>query len=302
MVQLENESGSIGSVQDYSPTANELFSGPVPQKLVAALHKQPNNWQQIFGGDAEEALLPTKGSTYINQVAAAGKAEYALPIYCNNWLHYPNGDPRSYPSGGPTYNMLEVWKAAPPSIDLIGPDIYISNTEMYRKVLQQFHRPDNPIWIPETLGFQMASPVFLFYALDEEAIGYSPFGLDSMPVDAFAKHLSPQPDGLAANYSLLGSMDRRLAELLYQGEVKTAVEEPMLETTALDFGKWKAVVSFSPCSGNGTLSPIRAGRVLIANDSPEIVTDPLMPHVHTEFQSLQAAPRRSGANKVEECK
>ena len=279
MVQVENESGSLGAVRDYSPAANKIFAGAVPQKLLASLHKKPGTWQQVFGSDADETFAAYGVASYINQVAAAGKAQYALPMYCNNWLRSPNGDPRpgtNYPSGGPTSNMLDVWKAAAPSIDMIGPDIYIPNTEMYRKVLRQFHRPDNPMWIPETLGFQMGGPVdfsrYLFYALDEDAIGFSPFGLDTLPEDVFTKHLSPQMDSLSANYRLLGSMDRTLAELLYQGKVKTAVEEPMLESTALDFGKWKAIVSFSPRNRYDMLSPIQklqAGRVLVAPLGPD---------------------------------
>jgi beta-galactosidase GanA len=38
MIQVENESGSIGSVRDYSAAANRLFSGEVPSSLTAALH------------------------------------------------------------------------------------------------------------------------------------------------------------------------------------------------------------------------------------------------------------------------
>src|ERR1035441_8656755 len=39
MMQVENESGIVGSVRDYSPEATKLFNGPVPEKLVAALKK-----------------------------------------------------------------------------------------------------------------------------------------------------------------------------------------------------------------------------------------------------------------------
>src|SRR5487761_1517799 len=159
MVQVENETGSLGTVRDFSPAANKLFAGDVPANLLTALHKQPGTWQQVFGRDADETFAAYGVSHYVNQVAAAGKAEYALPMYVNNWLRSPNGDVQpgaNYPSGGPTSNMLAVWKAAAPSLDMIGPDIYIANSEDYRKVLGQFHRPDNPAWIPETLGFQMA--------------------------------------------------------------------------------------------------------------------------------------------------
>ncbi len=274
MVQVENETGLLGSMRDYSPAANKLFNGPVPQTLVEALHKQPGTWSQVFGNDADESFSAYGVASYVNQVAAAGKAEYALPMYCNNWLHRPDGDQYPYPTGGPTYNMLDIWKSAAPNIDMIGPDIYIASPERYREVLKEFHRPDNPAWIPETIGFGSASPDYLFYALGEEAIGFSPFGLDTMPADEFTKHLSPQMDSLAASYRVLGSMDRPLAELLYQGKVKTAVEEPSMPTAsqALDFGKWLAIVSFGPRFPGMPQSPIQklqAGRALVAPIGPD---------------------------------
>lgn len=274
MVQVENETGLLGSMRDYSPAANKLFNAAVPQKLIDALHKKPGTWSQVFGNDADESFSAYGVASYVNQVAAAGKAEYALPMYCNNWLHRPDGDQYPYPIGGPTYNMLDIWKAAAPNIDMIGPDIYIASPERYREVLKEFHRPDNPAWIPETIGFQSASPDYLFYALGEEAIGFSPFGLDTMPADEFTKHLSPQMDSLAASYRVLGSMDRPLAELLYQGKVKTAVEEPSMPTAtqALDFGKWLAIVSFGPRYPGAPQSPIQklqAGRALVAPIGPD---------------------------------
>lgn len=290
MVQVENESGLLGSARDYSPAASALFFGPVPEKLVLALHLRSGTWTQVFGDDADEAFSAYGVSRYVNEVAAAGKAEYALPMYCNDWLHLANDVTHPYPVGGPTANMLDIWKVVAPSIDLIGPDVYVPNGEMYRSILHQFHRPDNPMWIPETLSFQTATasqmwmpgtigfgeaaavPVYLFYALNEDAIGFAPFGLDSMPEDIFSKHHSPQIDALAANYRLLGSMDRPLAELLYEGKVKVAVEEPMAEVETLDFGKWRALIYFSShnsTDGSSQTPRLQAGRILIAPIGPD---------------------------------
>ena len=44
MIQVENESGSIGSVRDYSAAANRLFAGEVPPSLTAALHTAAGTW------------------------------------------------------------------------------------------------------------------------------------------------------------------------------------------------------------------------------------------------------------------
>jgi hypothetical protein len=281
MVQVENESGSLGTVRDYSPKANKLFSGPVPQALVAALHKHPGSWQQVFGESADESFAAYGVANYLNQVVAAGRGEYALPMYCNAWLRNPTGNVQpgvSYPSGGPTYNMLDIWKAAAPNVDLIAPDIYVENKDVMLKVLSEYHRPDNPLWIPETLGLSQVGDLFdlsryLFHALGQDTIGFSPFGFDSLPGDAFTTHISPKLDSDAASYRLLGSMDRELADLLFQGKVKTAVQEPQLDKVTLDFGQWKAVVSFqrywvSPNAAT-PVSGLHDGRVLIAPIGPD---------------------------------
>ena len=50
MMQVENESGLLGSVRDYTKESNALFEGPVPEKLVTALKKKPGSWTEVFGG------------------------------------------------------------------------------------------------------------------------------------------------------------------------------------------------------------------------------------------------------------
>ena len=115
---------------------------------------------------------------YVDRVAAAGKAVYPLPLYVNAALRDPfKGAPGSYESGGPTDNVLPIWKAAAPAIDILAPDIYLTDTAGYLKVLELYHRPDNALFVPETSGAASAAR-FFFSALGLQAIGYSPFGLD----------------------------------------------------------------------------------------------------------------------------
>ena len=45
---------------------------------------------------------------YNDYVAAAGKAEYPLPMYVNAWLKQPStGLPGIYPSGGPLPHVMD---------------------------------------------------------------------------------------------------------------------------------------------------------------------------------------------------
>jgi hypothetical protein len=115
--------------------------------------------------------------------------------------------------------MLPIWKAAAPAIDAIGPDLYSSNPEFALDILDIYARPDNPLWIPETgRGDDFAA--YLFAALERGAIGFSPFGID------WTDHppTGTVPHAHAANYALLGPMNRTLAQLTYTGKVKAFIE------------------------------------------------------------------------------
>src|SRR5688572_6099027 len=69
MVQVENEPGTYGSVRDYSPAAEALFSAAVPGSLVQALDRQPGTWRAVFGEDADEFFHAWHIASYIEHVA-----------------------------------------------------------------------------------------------------------------------------------------------------------------------------------------------------------------------------------------
>ena len=240
MIQVENESGGIGSVRDFSPEANRQFAGQVPSSLVKALGKRPGTWSEVFPGNADEVFQAWTQAGYINAIAEAGKREFPIPMYCNVWLAYPPAElpERSipvpglaYPSGGPVQTMLPIWKFAAPAIDLIGPDIYSSNATFYLHILDTYARPDNPLWVPET-GEGDAFAPFFFAALGRGAIGFSPFGVDWTGWTLASGTL---PNAHAENYELLSPMDRTLAALNYAGAVQTAIEAADGEQTELFF-------------------------------------------------------------------
>ena len=111
---------------------------------------------------------------YVEALAAAGKAVTPLPMYANAWLGPQPGQPQAgdYPSGGPVARVLDLWKAAAPSLDLIGPDVYVPDV---KAVLADYARDDNPLFVPEA-QFRTGS---LFYALGQHpALGFSVFGVD----------------------------------------------------------------------------------------------------------------------------
>ena len=293
MVQVENEAGAWGSVRDFSPAAQKLFEAPVPPELLAAMHVKTASatpsWQQAFGPDADEYFNAWSVAKYIGQVAAAGKAAYPLPLYANAALRDPikpgaagqPGVPGNYESGGPTDNVLAIWKVAAPALDILAPDDYQNDPAAYLKVLELYHRDDNALFVPETGGPDKAR--FFFSALGLQTIGFAPFGLDYTHRAADrstnqADDSRPQEEFLipwAMNYKLIGPMQREIALLNFEGKLQAVAEEQGKAIQILPFGSWNAVVSFGAARNNrGAGNPKPAGRALVAllNDNQFLVT------------------------------
>ncbi len=276
-MQVENESGNIGSIRDNSGTANKEFAGQVPADMLAATHKQPGSWSQVFGADADELFQAYHQAKYINEIAAAGKAEFAIPCYINVWIDYPSAELAqrqldmpgiAYPSGGAVQKLVGLWRTLAPALDMIGPDIYADDSQFYRETMDAYRRTDNPLWIPET-GRSDSFGKFFFYALGEGAIGFSPFGVDRsgwniLGDESWTAH--------AHNFALIGPMDREIAQLEFEGKVKTAVEEPGRATQEVDFGDWQATVAFGFPQQDGRHAPGTKdahGSALIARLGPD---------------------------------
>jgi beta-galactosidase GanA len=278
MVQVENEAGTYGSVRDFSPRAQKLFDGPVPAKLTRALGKKAGNWKDVFGADADEFFHANAVASFINEVAAAGKAEYPLPMYANAALRDPfnPGKPGKYESGGPTDNVIAIYKAAAPSLDLVAPDIYMPDFERYTRVLELYQRPDNALFVAET-GNEPAYARYVFAAVGHQAIGFSPFGIDytgysNHPLGAKVVNRDTMAP-FARNYEVLAPMAREIAALSFEGKVWGVAENPKEPQRQLDLSPgWRATIGFGqeqfgaePPKGN----PTPSGGVLIAQLAPD---------------------------------
>ena len=249
MVQPQNETGTYGSVRDYSPAAQALFDGPVPAALLQRLDRQPGTWAEVFGEDAEEFFHAWSIGWYVGQVAEAGKAEYPLPMYANAALRDPvnDQDPITYASGGPTWNVIEVWQAAAPAIDFLSPDIYERGSVVYEGHLDRYARPDNALFVAET-GNDAPYARYLFEVMGRGGIGYSPFGIDytgyaNFPLGArevTEETLAPFRDV----YRLVAPWQRVWARTAYEGAVWGAGEPDDSAEQVLDLGDWTATVRF----------------------------------------------------------
>ena len=274
LVQVENEPGSWNTIRDYSPEAQKLFNQPVPVELLKAMGTNApaadGNWSEVFGPNADEYFHAWSVARYIGQVAAAGKAEYPLPMYVNAALRDPltPGPAGTYESGGATDNVLWIWKVAAPAIDVLAPDIYQNDSTRYRKVLELYSRPDNALLVPET-GSSPEQARMCFAALGRGTMGWSPFGLDytkyaNEPLGA-SRVTEDSLAPVALDYKILGPIMREVARLNFEGKLQAVAEEKNEVTQTLDFGNWQAVVSYgvsrngSPKGNAGSI-----GRALIA--------------------------------------
>lgn len=260
MIQVENEMGMLPVARDYSEAATQRFNDSVPPLLIHKLDalsagsrlrelwqahgaKQQGSWPALFGDDDAGAEVFTAWyyASYAESVAAAGKAVYPLPMYVNAALNHTGKAPGEYPSGGPLPHLLEVWKTAAPSIDLLAPDIYFPN---FVDLATVYKRKDNALFIPEAnhVGNPQI-PANAFYAFGKlDAIGFGPFSVESID--------DSQPNALADAYAVLEQLSPAI--LANQGmqrmsgfkprvlENGTVIDTPVTET----IGAYTFTVSF----------------------------------------------------------
>ena len=252
MVQPENEAGSYGSVRDFSPVAQKLFDGPVPAPLLKQMKKKPGTWRNVFGADADEFFHAWSIASYASEIAAAGKAVKALPMYMNAALAAASGrqPAMTYASGGPVHHVIDVYKAAAPAIDIVAPDIYARDHADYMAYLNFYDRPDNALFVPET-GNDKDFARFFFPTVGKGAIGFAPFGMDYTGYQNFplgAKKLDDETiEPFARNYRLFGPMQREWAAWAAQGKTWGVAEptDPKAEHTQhIAMGKYNMTVTF----------------------------------------------------------
>ena len=309
MVQPENESGTYGSVRDFSPMAQKLFDGPVPEALLQKLGKQPGSWTQVFGKDADEYFHAWSIAHFIDQVAEAGKAVYPLPMYANAALRGPfnPGQPGQYASGGPTDNVLDVWKAAGPHIDILAPDIYLPDYRSYTTVLDRYARADNALFVAET-GNRPEYARFVFPALGHDGIGWSSFGIDYSRYSNYplgAKHVNEETLApFALNYRLVGLGLPAFAKASAEGKLHGVAEQAgeAVQEIALN-ERWGATISYGLPSfwfqGKAPGNPEAIGGALIAELGPDqfLVT---AAHARVTFHPASEATAKMVLDRAEE--
>ena len=232
--------GKPASVQLYGPDLTD--------------EKKNIYWRQL-NWVSDEFFMAWRYSTFINKVAAAGKAEYNIPMYCNAWQQQP-GCPRpgEYPSGGPVPQVDDIWRFGAPSIDFLSPDLYIPQFDWD---CERYTRNGNPLFIPEANTGSEAAGHALTALLKFNGIGFSPFGIDGFggfrrpAQDTNSTPSVPPPDSLAQTYAILDYLAPTI--LANQGKQTIAFLQPTDDTNAqpqeLKLGDY--AISVGPLINNG---------------------------------------------------
>ncbi len=279
MVQVENEVGVIPESRDHAPDAQAAFAQPVPAELMAylAAHRATLNpqlraaweaaggrstgsWTEVFGdsGMTDSLFMAWSYARYIDHVAAAGKAEYPLPMFTNAALIRPNYEPGQYNSGGPLPFAIDLWKAGAPALDFLAPDIYFDN---YASWASEYRRPDNVLFVPEARGGAAgaANALYTFGAL--KGFGFSPFGIDERGVQLAGDPsvgLGTGGDGDPVIGALYGLLEQ-LSPLVLQKQAEGKIATVIMEGSAQRSGRGRI--------GDYTVNMIRAS-------GPDGTTDP----------------------------
>jgi len=264
MVQVENEVGVIPDSRDRSAAANVTYTGAVPLELgrylrqhretlvpefravwEAAGSRTTGTWEELFGKAAltDDLFMSWQYSCYIDHVVQAGKAEYPLPMFVNAALIRPNYQPGQYNSGGPLPHSMDIWRAGGPAIDFLAPDIYFDN---FAEWSQKYHRPGNPLFVPEARG-GAAGSANAFYSIGQlQAIGFSPFGIDSEDAPPTAGQGTKDSAGrvLSSAYAILSRLTPLILEKQTTGEISSAVLEGEAQRSArLSLGNYTMTIT-----------------------------------------------------------
>ena len=212
MMQVENETGIMGSSRDRNDQAEEAFKQAVPQGLMNYLKaneaslipelknmmkgssmKEGETWQNVFSYGADEVFSAWYISRFVNEVVEEGKKEYNIPMFVNAWLDwsYSKDLIPNYPSGGPVSKMFDIWHVGAPSVDLIGADVYVDD---FKKICQMYSQSGNPLFFPE-MAPSVRQAAYVYYAIGENAMCFAPFAIDG--------YRQPRADVLAQSYKSL---------------------------------------------------------------------------------------------------
>ncbi len=256
LMQVENEVGTYRLVRDFSAKAQAAFQQNVPQTVLE--HKKSplalaakGSWPEVYGAYADEYFHAYAIASYIEEIAKAGRAVYDLPMYVNNALRDPLETmapwKSNFASGGPTYDVIDIYKAAAPHIDFAAPDIYGPESAKFTATLDRFQRADNPLMLPE-MSNAAEYVRYTYLVLGRGTLGFAPFGIDYTDYSNFPLG-SKQTDKSMVEpfgkiYAAFRPMERLWAKWAFEGRTYGLAESDDRKAQNITLKNWQATVTF----------------------------------------------------------
>jgi len=273
-IQVENEVSMHTITCDRSPLATKAYGEQVPKELMDYLQahkdtlipefraywgangfKTTGTWEEAFGkGPGTEGIFMSWNySRYMGQVAAAGKAEYPIPMYANAAMYNIVKGQFTPARGRPWDLVMDVWHCGGPSIDVISPDVYTLGD--FVGFCAKYTQNGNPLLIPETSAGAGVTARAIFAFCRYDAICFSPFGVD---------RASPSSE-LTSAYTLLGQLSPMI--LAHQGDGTMSAlmfnaSDPAQKVTVGDYTM--QVTATRPRGGPAASAPAAAATSLYA--------------------------------------
>jgi len=336
MVQVENEVGILGDSRDRSLNAEKAFKSAVPSQLIkvlsedwanltpslrdnfekfqrsASTSQHEGDWETTFGASkqTDELFMAYHYALFTEQVAAAGKSIYPLPMFTNCWLPMPiagygttdtsddtsgievggGRDPGDYPSGGPIQSVLDIWQHFAPSLDFLSPDIYGAD---YNATCRDFRHRNQALFIPEQRR-DWHGCLSIWTAIGEYgAIGTCPFAIDTDTEIA---------ENLGKHYKLLSQVGHHLLEARTEGrqiygfyfDAFLPGEKDPVDPKTVIMGDWRLtierqIVTGHPASGYGLVIQKSSNVFLLVGEGYQVT-----------YQSTNEASSYSGILSFDE--
>lgn len=274
--------------QVFGPGKPKGFAIPVRTKSPPLTPEEHETGWRNLHWPVDEIFMAWQYARYLNQVTQAGKAEYDIPMYVNAWLQQrDHAWPGTYPSGGPLPQVMDVWHAGAPALDMLSPDLYVRE---FGELCARYTREGNPLFIPESAG-DARGAANLFTAFGQYgAIGYSPFGIENPSAAA--------PDSpIAKAYEFLAQLSPLILAHQASGTIAGVTLDKEHPSKNVQLGNYTLEVTFSRSWGS-TEDPDYAGVIILATGDGEYIVGGQ--GVTVSFSSKTPGQMATGLARVEE--
>jgi hypothetical protein len=256
-VQVENEIGLANTDRCYSKSAQKDYEYPVPEELASVClddmgeRDGTNTWRGKFGRHAHEAFTAWYFARFVDEIAAAGKAVYNIPMTVNIMLGEQGVEEAgfSYNSGAAVGRVMDIWKIGAPNIDIICPDIYIANRNSYTRVCDIYSREDNPLFIAETFTVGEHISINAMRAIaDYGAVGFCGFGAESALDNSGS--LLPNAEKLAITMRAIAALEPLIIRYHRTGNIHALIQEEFSSEQYVKLENYHVLAKFSSAEGS----------------------------------------------------